>query len=174
MCVAALGWAITGALTARGARADVIEGFRALEKGDYDLAAINWFPLAQQGEPLAQFGLALMYENGQGFARDMAQAARWYAGAARAGLPEAQFNLGRLLFTGAGVEQNLDEAAFLFLEAAKRNHPQAQVQIGVMLSAGAGVRPNLIEAYKWTFVALGRFAPGGNHDANAQNKASPR
>ena len=56
---------------------------------------------ADGGQPTQGSALiGWLYANGQGVARDYAEAARWYRLAADQGIAEAQFNLARL--TGAG------------------------------------------------------------------------
>jgi hypothetical protein len=62
--------------------------------------------LAEQGDADAQFNLGLMYETGDGVARDYAEAIKWYRLAARQGISKAQNNLGVMYELGSGVLQN--------------------------------------------------------------------
>src|SRR4051812_31596336 len=79
------------------------EGVQAAKSGDYQTALTLLTPLAEAGEPQAEFTLGVLYANGYGVAKDPAVAARWYRRAADKGLAEAQNNLGALYSNGEGV-----------------------------------------------------------------------
>jgi len=49
---------------------------------------------AEQGDAMAQFNLGVMYDEGQGVARDDAKAVEWYTKAAEQGDSRAKFNFG--------------------------------------------------------------------------------
>ena len=51
---------------------------------------------AEQGNPIDQFNVGLMYESGDLVTLDPGAAMYWYQKAAEQGLPEAQFNLGNM------------------------------------------------------------------------------
>ena len=68
-------------------------------------------PLAQQGNPIAQFNLGAMYSNGEGVAQDYKEAFKWYQLAAEQGVAQAQYNLGVMYSKGRGVPQDDQEAA---------------------------------------------------------------
>ncbi len=57
----------------------------ALERGDYATAFKISLPLAEQGNADAQSILGEMYDDGQGFAQDYAEAVKWYRKAAEQG-----------------------------------------------------------------------------------------
>ena len=95
------------------------EGAAAYEAGNYGEAASIWRPLAEEGDPKAQFNLGLLYETGRGVAEDPAEAAAWYRRAARQGVTQAQLNMAALHQTGRGVAQDPAEALF-WLEVAAR------------------------------------------------------
>ena len=57
--------------------------------------AVRWYRMAaEQGDSVAQYSLANMYDFGHGVPQDLAEAARWYRMAADRGHIYAQFNLG--------------------------------------------------------------------------------
>ena len=56
------------------ARADYEAGASAFQSGDYVNALAAWRPLAEEGNARAQFGIAVIFEEGGGVARDFAQA----------------------------------------------------------------------------------------------------
>ena len=91
----------------------VADGLRAYDAGDYAAAARIWGALAEEGDPMAQLGLAGLYRQGP-VPRDLAEAARLYRAAAEQGNDDAQFNLGRLYAEGVGVPRDLVEAYVWF------------------------------------------------------------
>jgi len=71
--------------------------FANLVSGPDYTGAAEWYrKAADQGHPLAQCNLGVMYAIGQGLDRDDEQAALWFEKAARRGDGGAQFNLGRM------------------------------------------------------------------------------
>ncbi len=66
-----------------------------------------------------------MYLNGQGVARDNAEAAKWYRKAAEQGDAGAQFNLGVMYGGGQGVPQDYAEAVKWFRKAADQGTANA-------------------------------------------------
>ena len=79
---------------------DYQDGWDAYERQDYKTAYKLWLPLAEQGDALAQFNLALMYEDGQGVPQDYQEAFKWYRLSAEQGLSNAQYNVGNMYETG--------------------------------------------------------------------------
>ncbi len=69
---------------------DAFDGLDAARAGDYGQAATLIAPLAMQGNPQAQFNLALMYHSGAGVARNEAEAVAWYHKTAENGSSQAQ------------------------------------------------------------------------------------
>lgn len=72
------------------------EGLAAHQAGDYNTALKEWRPLAEQGNAITQYNLALMYKNGEGIAEDNFEAVKWYKRAAEQGYASAQNNLGNM------------------------------------------------------------------------------
>jgi uncharacterized protein len=70
------------------------EGHAAHGRGDYETTLKEWRPLAEQGYAQAQYNVGVMYESGQGVARDYREALRWYRLAAVQGHARAQISLG--------------------------------------------------------------------------------
>jgi TPR repeat protein len=69
---------------------DYNNGFLAAEGGDFNSAVQQWGPLAEQGHPIAQFNLALLYHSGLGVDLDEAKAVSWYKKSASNGYYKAQ------------------------------------------------------------------------------------
>ncbi|WP_420146360.1 tetratricopeptide repeat protein, partial [Sphingobium sp.] len=80
------------------AMADVKTGVDAWQQGDYARAIAEWRPLAQSGDPDAQFNLGQAYKLGRGVQPDLATAIDWYRKAAVQGHLRAEDNLGLLMF----------------------------------------------------------------------------
>lgn len=102
------------------AEADYDEAVDAIGAGDYARAIELLLPLAEAGDPNAQFTLAFLYDYGQGVAEDPAQAALWYEQAAEADLPVAQFTLAGMYEIGRGVARDLALAFYWYDRAARR------------------------------------------------------
>ena len=97
------------------------EGVDAYERGNYDTALKEFRPLADQGDPLAQATLGLMYAEGEGVAQDYQEAARWYRLAAEQGDASGQFRLGAMYTAGQSVPKDYVLAhMWMNLAAAKR------------------------------------------------------
>ncbi|MBU1463471.1 MAG: SEL1-like repeat protein, partial [Alphaproteobacteria bacterium] len=64
------------------AMADVKTGVDAWQQGDYAKAIGEWRPLAQNGDPDAQFNLGQAYKLGRGVQPDLNAAMDWYRKAA--------------------------------------------------------------------------------------------
>jgi TPR repeat protein len=104
------------------ALADFQAGLDAFQKGDYTTAAKEWRPLAEEGDPMAQFNLGLMYLDGHGVPQSAAEAVNWFRRAAEQDYAQAQHNLGAMYGSGQGVKRDYIQAyKWLNLCAAKGN-----------------------------------------------------
>lgn len=81
---------------------------------------------AESGRAKDQLGLARMYYNGDGVAKDDAKAAEWYEKAAGQGNAFAQFNLGAMYDRGEGVSRDAAKAAEWWQKAAAQGNEAAQ------------------------------------------------
>jgi TPR repeat protein len=122
-------------LLATAARADFDAGLTAYDEGDYATALGEWRPLADDGDPGAQFYLGQMHLQGKGVDRDFEKAAEWLAKAAEAGHPRAQGLLGGLYAVGLGVPQDFGAAYFWMIIAAIWD--EAEIRQQAMNSLGA-------------------------------------
>lgn len=61
----------------------------ATNSGNYDLAVSIWKELAQQGNPVAQYNLAVFYKEGYGVDSDSSESRRWYKAATQQRLIQA-------------------------------------------------------------------------------------
>ena len=99
---------LTGLIGSGGAvwAQDLNKGLKAAQSGDFATALKEWKPLAEQGNAVAQYNLALMYGNGWGVTQDYAEAVNWYRKAAEQEDAFAQFNLALMYRKGKGVTQD--------------------------------------------------------------------
>lgn len=109
---------------------------------DYPAALRLGMPLAEQGDPEAQFIVGILYAEGKGVAADIKQAFKWMQGAADQGEPYAQHWLGDKYRSGNGVPQNFGEAVRWFQLAADQNLHFAQFDLGMMHFLGQGTSKN--------------------------------
>jgi TPR repeat protein len=104
---------------------------------------------AERGNPLAQFCLDWMHENGRAVPQDDLEAVKSYRKAAERGYAPAQTHLGWMYDEGRGVPQNDAEAAKWYRKAAEQNDAYAQSSLGWMYREGTGVVRDDVEAVKW-------------------------
>ena len=104
---------------------------------------------AERGNAVAMNDIGLMYERGQGVAKDMTEAAKWYRKSAEAGSAWGQHNLGYSYREGEGVPQDYAEALKWYRKAVEQGHAGAMIAIGVMYELGQGVDKDMTEAVKW-------------------------
>jgi len=103
------------------------------DKGNYAQAHTLFLDAAKQGDAWSQFGLGVLYLNGQGADADIAASTQWFQKAANQGLPYAQFNLGNAYLHGRGVKPNLTKAAFWWQQAAEQGNTNAQSNLGTLM-----------------------------------------
>ena len=104
---------------------EVRDGISAYRHGSYPQAVEILKPLAHEGDPYAQFAIAVMYDDGLGLPQDFSRAISWYTRAAEAGIVDAQYIVGRFYGRGRGVKQNPGKAFYWFNLAAAAGHPLA-------------------------------------------------
>ncbi len=93
-------------LLAAPAWGDFDDGQAAYERGDYETAFEEWFPLAEQGDAHAQHNLGVMCERAFGVPQDYPEAMKWYRLAADQGFSDARASLNAMYFSGKGVPEN--------------------------------------------------------------------
>jgi TPR repeat protein len=137
------------------------DGVAAYQDKAYAKAAEFWRPLAEKGDPAAQYLLGALYMEGKGVERDDAIAVMWFQRAANQGDARAQYNLGASYAEGAGVQKSEVEAAKWFQRAADQGMVFAQVNLALLYAAGKGVPQDNVEAFKWLELAFSRLPAGG-------------
>lgn len=135
---------------------DFDTGWQAYRSGDYAAAATIWQPLAESGDPRAQYNLGSLYYDGQGVAQDQDLAIKWWGDAAGQGVIEAQHNLGLVYLSGKGAEKDIEKARFWIERAAIAGLARSQYTLGKMyLHADEleGGKPDKAKAFEWILKA---------------------
>lgn len=107
------------------------DGMAANRRGDYATALADWRPLADRGNPDAQFHVGAMYELGRGVVRDHAQAKLWFIRAAENGSAIAQLTMGSMYVTGHDEAVDYVQA-YAWISLGARSVPQAQSTLDLL------------------------------------------
>jgi TPR repeat protein len=110
----------------------------ATDEDDYPKAFDLFQRLANQGNPIAQYNLAVMYDYGLA-SNNHSQMVTWYLKAAEQGISQAQFSLGILYSQGREVNYDLEQAVFWLKKSASQDNIDAQSFLGAMYVDGFGV-----------------------------------
>ncbi len=153
--------ALSVLLCSTAAVAGLKEGYEALSKKDYVTAANEYRPLAERGDPEAQYRIGRMYEFGNGYPQDKAQGIAWIRKAAAQGHADAEQELGVIYATGDGVKQDNVQAVAWFRKAAEQGDATAQYNLGLLYAKGQGVARDYAQAADW----WRKSAAQGNADA---------
>lgn len=124
-------------------------------EGDYTNAAQWYLKAAQQGDPHAQYNLAVLLQNGKGVKRNLKEAIDWYQKAASQGYVNAMYNLAYMLENGQGCFlRHRKEAFVLYKKAVQCNDPDSQCRVALLLLT-SDLQTKLGAAYQnrgWGFV----------------------
>jgi len=107
---------------------------------------------AEDGDPEAQYALAVGYGRGEFGEPDPTAFEYWLRRAAGGGHTRAQEQLGQLLLQQGGEAADA-EALGWFQQAAAAGDARARYSLGVMHASGRGVPVNLEEAFLWVSLA---------------------
>ncbi len=104
---------------------------------------------AEAGLAEAQYGLALLYDEGELVPQDDRKALFWYNKAAHQEHVRAQTNIGSMYQLGRGVPPSPALAADWFLRAARHGSHTAQWNLGILYLGGHGIEPDTRLALFW-------------------------
>ncbi len=124
-------------------------GIAAFDSKDFSTAQRLLARLAEQGEPEAQYRMAIMAQNGLGMTTDQVLALDHMRAAADAGLRLAQHGLGFMYMQGECVEQDGEQALHWFTLAAEQGLRGAMTTIGMMYREGKGIARDAEKAKVW-------------------------
>ncbi|HLO50068.1 MAG TPA: tetratricopeptide repeat protein [Kamptonema sp.] len=125
-------------------------GIAAFESGNYAEALQILLPLAELGNPEAQFSVGCMYDPIFGIQADTTKAISWYRQAAEQDHPIAQNNLATLYLN----DKNVAEAIKWYHKAAELGFPFAQEILGDIYSLGLGMDRSDAEVIKDELAAI--------------------
>jgi TPR repeat protein len=134
--------------------ADIRRGIDLFERGRFDEAAAVLTPLAEAGDPAAQYLLGVMFLNLMVEPPQEGAALLLIQGAAQTGHMPAQTELARMYRTGDGVGQDFAKMMVWYQRAAEQGDVGAQLFVADGYGYGYGVEPDLVEAYKWYEIAI--------------------
>lgn len=129
---------------------------------------------AYSGDSEAQYELGLLYENGTGVPKDLANALHWYQKSAAQGNAKAQFNLGWIYAFSTHMPGGFNTATNLWktsgmamaveswTQEAGRGDASAQIRLAWMCFLGNGVPADAAKAVEWL------QKPATDGDAKAQ------
>jgi TPR repeat protein len=136
---AALAALLAACWLAPPAAADFEAGYAAYQRGDFATALAEWQPLAEAGDPKAQFNLGVLYDEGKGVVRSRAMTIAWWEKAAAQRMPLALHNLAHLYLGGGdGASPDYDKAREYLELATKLGLPRSQYTLGKMYEYGLG------------------------------------
>ncbi|BAU48549.1 Sel1 repeat-containing protein [Sulfurifustis variabilis] len=125
------------AVTADAGGSPHADALTAYQSADYERAMKLFRPLAEQGDPQAEYYVGRMYEKGQGVEKDNEQMALWYRRSAEKGYARAQYKLAvGYAFGLGGAEQDDAEAVKWLKRSAEGGYRRAQKTLARGYSEG--------------------------------------
>ena len=111
--------------------ASFVDAAKRHRSGDTTAAIAFWQPLAQKGDANAAFNLGTINQYGDGVAKNLPEALKWYRIAAEKGDRESQSRLGAMYLNGEGTPKDEKEGwrwinAHRVAHAHHDHHPQMQ------------------------------------------------
>ena len=114
------------------------------------LEAVGLFSgTAEVGDPVAAYGMGVLYFQGTGVPKDMAQSTGWFRIAAEKGYAPAQYNLGNAYLHGRGTGKDLDQAAHWWRKSAQQGYTRAQFNMGALLHSNGNTPAMREEGIAW-------------------------
>lgn len=145
---------------------DIINGsadLGSLKPGDCQ-AALVFEKKAQEGIPLFQYALSILYRRGICVPKDSKAHVRWASAAAQAGEPEAQYALATAYLRGDGIENSPTEAVHWLNKAFASGNLNAGKLLALVYLDGEGVPKDVDRGIS----LLIKVADAGSDDAAGQ------
>lgn len=128
---------------------ELSSGIAAFEAKQFSRSVGLLGPLAEAGEPEAQYRVAIMAQNGLGMVENPMQAYKHMRAAAEAGLGVAQHGLGFMYMEGECVEKDAAKAVVWFTKAAEQGLAGSQTTLAMLYEEGRGVDKDPELARHW-------------------------
>ncbi len=122
-------------------------------KHNYSKAMKLFQQAAAHGNAEAKYRIGILYDFGDGVAKNPEEAMRWHRQAAQNGYAEAQFEIGVRYAQGRDAKQDYAQALQWLQKAADQAYPEALAWMGTMYDKGWGVPKDPMEAYFWDQLA---------------------
>jgi uncharacterized protein len=142
-------------LGARAFAGELEDATAARERGDFAGALRLMRPLAEKGNATAQHNVGASYFSGEGVAKDVKEAEKWFRLAAAQGYAPAQSSLGLIKL----MSKDYAEALKWNQLAADQGYPPSQVNLAIMYFEGHGVARDPVRAHMWMHLAALQNAP---------------
>ena len=141
-----------------------LQGYELAEayfrRGNFAQAYLIGLPVAQAGDPRAQFLLGnLSFIGRPPVARDHKEAMRWYTKAASRGHAEAQFALAQAYARGDGVPVDTRRSIHWLTQAADSGHVTAMMSLARLHDDGVAAPRDRAAATEWVRKAAERGDP---------------
>lgn len=105
--------------------------------------------LAEKGDDVAQYKVALMSVKGEGFPKNYQEAFKWATKSAEQGNTDAQYLLGLMHARGDLGEKNFVKAKEMFEKAGNAGHKEAQLNAALMHINGDGIPKDNAAGFVW-------------------------
>ncbi|WP_024930366.1 tetratricopeptide repeat protein [Methylophilus sp. OH31] len=138
------------------------EAKQKLSQKDYAGAHAIYLSLANQNDAKACYNLGLMYQDGDGVARNMDEAVKWYTKSAELNYKEAQYTLASLVFQRQIQSISYPQAVTYYEQAAKQGHVKSQLNLGMLYLRGDVIAQDMPAAVQWLSLAA------SNNNSEAQ------
>lgn len=136
----------------RASQAD-LAGAAAFDKRDFSTALRLLSPLADRGDPIAQYFVGVMYLRGFGIEADPSRAVVLLSGAATAGIADAQNYVAAFYRRGDHVQKDYAQAMQWYLLAARQDYQNAQYRIALLYDQNDYGSRDIKLAYMWACIA---------------------
>jgi TPR repeat protein len=136
-----------GELFARGGA--VFPGEDSQLPQNYSKAMQCFREAADAGNPMAQYEIGWLYDNGLGVTKDHKEAMTWYLKAANAGIGPAMAKIGVPYTLGQGVTQDYEQAFVWFQKGANAGDADSMLGLGILYQSGCGVAKDREQAITW-------------------------
>jgi len=115
----------------------------------YQQAQASYQVAADLHDPIGQYNLGLIYEEGKGQAVDNDKAQALYEQAADQGMPQAMVRLAGIYFNDTGSKGDPMKALEWYQKAADKGDRDAYYRLGLLSEAGVTTKINFEEALKY-------------------------
>jgi len=116
--------------------ADLENGIKAYNEGNFDTARIEFSKAARKNDPKGKHLLASLYYQGHGVKKDLKKAVALFTEAAEGNYGPSQANLGLMYHNGDGVTPDMKKAIHYYEAAANKGDLQSTFNLGQIYRKG--------------------------------------